>query len=277
MAGSVEFDFQEMYEKEESKPLSPSQSSSRGSVVLEAEEVEMKWMKRKKKMRKREKGNEEEEQEKVVRKDPLEVLGWELMMMILNKLDARSVALSLLVSRCWYFVASSDRLWTSKCVELWLGKAHIPRLSQVRGLSKLAAYSSSIMDGKRSRITKDDMCDHAWEFHYQKAAPEYWRDLDPYWKGTGPLMRRYFHPDGSQTADSDDNLWGGHESCYSIVTSFVGEGMIREHYVRINRWPQMFVSRKDNWGWELANNLYFYSSVPDAYKEGGTGPLSLVI
>ena len=145
-------------------------------------------------------------------------------------------------------------------------------MSQERGLSKLAAYSFSVMDGKRSRITKDDLCDHVWNFHFNRGAPDYWRNLDPYWKGTGPPMRRYFHPDGSQTADPGDQVWGGHECCYSIVTSFVGGGKIREHYVRINRWPQMSVFRKPDWSWEMSNHLYCYSSIPDAGKEGGTGP-----
>ncbi|XP_041014173.1 uncharacterized protein LOC121257280 isoform X1 [Juglans microcarpa x Juglans regia] len=156
--------------------------------------------------------------------------------------------------------------------KLWLGKAHIPRLMQIRGLSKLVAYSLAVTDGKRNRIMKDDLCDHAWEFHFNKGAPEYWRNLDPYWKGTGPPMRRYFHPDGSQSADPDDKVWGGHECCYLTVTSIVGEGKIREHYVRINRWPRMSVSRKHDWSWELSNHLYSYSSIPDANKEGGTGP-----
>uniref|UniRef100_A0A7N0TT16 F-box domain-containing protein n=1 Tax=Kalanchoe fedtschenkoi TaxID=63787 RepID=A0A7N0TT16_KALFE len=204
--------------------------------------------------------------------DPLEVFGSDIMMMILSHLDARSVALSLLVSRAWHGVASSDRLWTSKCEELWHGKAHIPRMSQMRGLSKLAAYSISVMDGKRARITRDDLCDHAWYFHFNKAVPEYWLNLDPSWKGTGPPMRRYFHPDGSQTADQDDKVWGGHESCYSVVTGIVGESKIRSHYVRINRWPSMVVARKDDWSWAMSNHLYSYSSIPDADKEGGTGP-----
>lgn len=204
--------------------------------------------------------------------DPLEVLGREITLKILSKLDARSVALSLVVSRGWHGVASSDQLWAPKCDELWHGKAHIPRLSQARGLSKLAAYSLSIMDGRRCRIVKDDLCDHVWEFHFTKAAPEYWRNLDPYWKGTGPPMHRYFHPDGSQTADPGDKVWGGHECCYYIVTSIVGEGKIRAHYVRINRWLALSVYRKQDWSWEMSNNLYCYSSIPDADKEGGTGP-----
>ncbi|XP_061976286.1 uncharacterized protein LOC133697620 isoform X2 [Populus nigra] len=174
--------------------------------------------------------------------DPLDVLGRDLMLRVLSNLDARSLALCLVVSRTWNRVASSDLLWTSK-----------------------------------NRIMRDDLCDHVWEFHFTKAAPEYWRNLDPYWKGNGPPMHRYFHPDGSQTADPGDKVWGGHESCYSIVTSIIGEGKIREHYVRINRWRPLAVSRKQDWSWEMTNNLFCYSSIPDAYKEGGTGPLFLVM
>ena len=36
-----------------------------------------------------------------------------------------------------------------QCEELWAGKSHLPRVSEIKGLSKLAAYSLSIMDGKR--------------------------------------------------------------------------------------------------------------------------------
>ncbi|KAM1746325.1 hypothetical protein ACFX11_012966 [Malus domestica] len=214
----------------------------------------------------------EEKKEVIVLKDPLKVFGRDIMSMILDNLDARSGVLSLLVSHAWHGVASSDRLWSSKCDELWLGKAHMPRLLQIQGLSKLAAYSLSYVDGKRARIMKDDLCDHVWDFHFNKAAPTYWQNLDPYWNGTGPPMRRYFHPDGSLTADDGDQVWGGHECCYCTVTSIFENGQIREHYVRINRWPRMFVSRKLDWSWEMSNDLCCYSSITDADKTGGTGP-----
>ncbi|CAI0383225.1 unnamed protein product [Linum tenue] len=203
--------------------------------------------------------------------NPLEVLGFDLMMKILGSLDARSVALSLLVSHGWNSIASADHLWGSKCEELLLGKAHLPRLLHTQGLSKLAVYSLSVTDGKRDRIGRADLCDHAWEFHFTKAAPEYWRNLDPYWQGKKPLMHRYFHPDGSQTADPDDQVWGGHECCYTVVTSLLGNGQIREHYVRINRWLQLDVHRKQDWGWEMSNDIFSYSSIADGYREGGTG------
>lgn len=104
-------------------------------------------------------------------------------------------------------------------------------------------------------------------------APVYWRDLDPYWQGSHHLMRRYFHLDGSQTADPDDRVWGGHECCFSTVTTIVSDGKIREHYVRINKWPRMLVSRNEDWSWEMSNHFTLYSSIPDTEKDGGTGPL----
>lgn len=222
--------------------------------------------------RKKRKKKVEEENEMV--SDPLVVFGSDLMLTILYRLDARSLAQSILVSRGWQALAASDCLWSKKCEELWIGKAHLPRAALQRGISKLAAYSISVRDAKRTRIMREDLCSHAWEFRFKTPAPMYWLNLDPSWRGTGPPMRRYFHPDGSQTADPTDKVWGGHECTYSIVTSCTDNGKIREHYVRIQRWPRMSVSRKQDWGWELDNHVYCYSSIPDADKEGGTGPLS---
>ncbi|KAM0915811.1 hypothetical protein ACQ4PT_010570 [Festuca glaucescens] len=205
--------------------------------------------------------------------DPVEALGEGVMGLVMELLDARSVARCTAVSRAWYGVAADNRLWAPKCAELMAGKAHIPRLTMIRTASKLSTYSMAIMDGKRNRITKEDLCDHAWEYCFTIAAPEYWRNLDPSWKHTGPPMRRYFHQDGYHSAEPHDAVWGGHECEYTIMTSFVGDGKIRDHYVRINQWPPMKVSRKDDWSWELSNHLYRYNSIPDAEKKGCTGPL----
>lgn len=46
--------------------------------------------------------------------DPLVVCGCDIMLMILSRLDARSLASTLLVSRRWRMVASSDTLWSRK-------------------------------------------------------------------------------------------------------------------------------------------------------------------
>ncbi|RCV42639.1 hypothetical protein SETIT_9G231600v2 [Setaria italica] len=96
--------------------------------------------------------------------DPVEALGEVVMGRVMELLDARSVARCTVVSRAWRGVAADDRLWAPKCAELMAGKAHIPRLTLIRTGSKLSTYSMAIMDGKRSRITKEDLCDHAWEY-----------------------------------------------------------------------------------------------------------------
>ncbi|XP_057772309.1 uncharacterized protein LOC130991882 isoform X3 [Salvia miltiorrhiza] len=85
--------------------------------------------------------------------DPLLVFGSEIMTIILSKLDVRSLAEARLVSRGWQAVASSDRIWAPKCQELWLDKAHIPRVSMAEGLPKIVATLLSIRDGKRVSLT----------------------------------------------------------------------------------------------------------------------------
>lgn len=73
--------------------------------------------KRRKKARERDKERrrrEEESEDLGEVRDPLMVFGSDILMMILTNLDARSVARSLLVSRGWCRVASSDRLWSPK-------------------------------------------------------------------------------------------------------------------------------------------------------------------
>lgn len=73
------------------------------------------WERRRRKKRRKRNGAEEvEDGNGSVIQDPLEVLGTDIMIMILSNLDACSLALSLLVSRAWHRVACSDCLWSVK-------------------------------------------------------------------------------------------------------------------------------------------------------------------
>ncbi|CAI9271294.1 unnamed protein product [Lactuca saligna] len=72
---------------------------------------------KKKRKRKRKRGNCDSQENS---EDPLVVFGRDIMLMILNHLDARSVALSLLVSRSWHGVASSDAIWSKKNQETYI-------------------------------------------------------------------------------------------------------------------------------------------------------------
>lgn len=99
-----------------------------GDVLLEVKKKNKRKRRKKKRNRekRKEKIEEEEEEEVELSQDPLEVLGRDIMLMILKNLDARSVALSLLVSRAWHGVASSDSIWSAKVkfllsfLTLWL-------------------------------------------------------------------------------------------------------------------------------------------------------------
>lgn len=66
------------------------------------------------KERKRKRKKMKEEGGRPLCQDPLDLLGRDLMLRVLNNLDARSVARCLVVSLSWNRVASSDLLWTSK-------------------------------------------------------------------------------------------------------------------------------------------------------------------
>ncbi|KAK4388055.1 hypothetical protein Sango_2412100 [Sesamum angolense] len=69
-----------------------------------------------------------------------------------------------------------------------------------------------------------------------------------------------------------NRVCGGHESCCTVVTGLLADGKIKEHYMRICRWPKLSMHRKQDWGWELSNHLYCYTSVPNTDKEDGTDP-----
>ena len=74
---------------------------------------------RKRKRKRREKEKKEAESDDRAAEaeeltDPLVVLGSDLVMKVLEFLDARSVARLLVVSRGWHHLAASDRLWAPR-------------------------------------------------------------------------------------------------------------------------------------------------------------------
>lgn len=81
-------------------------------VLPKKKKTKMKLRKERKREERKEKLKEEETEELL--QDPLDAFGGDIMLKILQNLKARSVALTLLVSRAWNGVASSDSLWTPK-------------------------------------------------------------------------------------------------------------------------------------------------------------------
>eukprot|EP01018_Ginkgo_biloba_P009711 Gb_34887 [translate_table: standard] len=86
-----------------------------------------------------------------------------------------------------------------------------------------------------------------------KGAGEYWCASDPYWHGL-PAMHRYFHMDGSVSADPEDPIWGGHECSWTLSKRN------KHASVRINHWPPLVTTRTSSWGWRLENCWVIYQS-----------------
>ncbi|KAL7105664.1 hypothetical protein ACP275_07G058000 [Erythranthe tilingii] len=66
--------------------------------------------------------------------DPLAVFGSGIMLMILSRLDARSVALARLVSRGWLAVASVDEIWAPKDIIHILKDWHLYMVVQSKNI-----------------------------------------------------------------------------------------------------------------------------------------------
>ncbi|KAL9411090.1 hypothetical protein AB3S75_044802 [Citrus x aurantiifolia] len=81
-------------------------------VLLKKKKMKMKLRKKRNREERKEQLKEEETEELL--QDPLEAFGGDIMLKILQNLKSRSVAPTLLVSRAWNDVASSDTLWTPK-------------------------------------------------------------------------------------------------------------------------------------------------------------------
>ncbi|KAJ8448589.1 hypothetical protein Cgig2_012233 [Carnegiea gigantea] len=255
------------------------------------------------------------------------------MMKILARLDAHSLARSLLVSHPWFSLASSDALWSPleggkepsvtsligwdmrfrvdegvdkdrkvleggnegakdvgqhsmdnaakgrifsqlpAAIMLWTGKAHIPRLAKVSGLSQLARHSRAVIDSKRSasqgRIyvtLPGASISLRLPHHIGKILTHTGEVQAVLCAAISTLME-------STLQTQRTRIWGGHECSCTIVTGIVGDGKVRENYVRVNRWPRLAVLRREDWGWEMSNVVCAYSSIPDADIEGGTGPI----
>lgn len=191
------------------------------------------------------------------RVDPFEWLCIDVFAVVLSLLDVASLARSVSVSRKWKSVAESDILWEKHCRELWKDK-FIVRTSSLHQIEpRITAYRLSLEEGRRIRITVDDLCSYSWNFWYKMEAGSYWVNSDPYWHGLHP-MRRYFHRDGYVSADPDDPLWGGHECCWNFTKMHRDKSLML--HVRINQWPPLRVSRTSCWGWRMENFMVVYQT-----------------
>ncbi|KAL6205998.1 hypothetical protein ACLB2K_023249 [Fragaria x ananassa] len=123
----------------------------------------------------------------------------------------------------------------------------MPRLLQFRGLSRLAAYSLSVMDSKRSR--------NAYNFQPPQNTGEILiligRALAPSCTATFILMAVKLQIMVMKSG--------------AAMNPVIAPLLV---FLKMDRWPQMFVFRKQDWSWEMSNHLFCYTSIPDSDKAG---------
>ncbi|KAJ7538500.1 hypothetical protein O6H91_11G051100 [Diphasiastrum complanatum] len=170
--------------------------------------------------RKKGKTTDEFEEEEYLKWDPAERLGSDVMQLhIFSNLDARSLAQCSLVCKRWKGLSQVDSLWAPLCFQLWQRRAHLPlRLMHAKyPVGAYEVYSISMADSLQKELLREEMCARIWEIQVKPSCGPYWISLDPSSHGGAPL-RRYFHCDGSLTADVNDPIWGGQESCWFIFS-----------------------------------------------------------
>ncbi|GAB4815619.1 hypothetical protein N2152v2_008075 [Parachlorella kessleri] len=191
------------------------------------------------------------------RQDPAAVLGRDVMHVVLGNLPARDLAVAGCVSKQWQSLCSEGFLWRRICEDLWHGKVYVPQAAAGSELSWRQRYEASLLDAARNDITTQELCTFSWTFRFKWLAGVFWTAQDPYWTREGHMLRRFFHESGSLTAAPSDPFWGHHECRWRFTKSKEG---LRGHYVKVNHWPSLSISRTPSWGWRMENCWVVYEA-----------------
>lgn len=200
------------------------------------------------------------------RADPLVVLGLDLFFTsILSRLDAPSLAACVAVCSAWRACCTSDILWRPLLSCFLSLRAHLPLpiLRSSSPLSPYLAFSITMLDAAKVKLSAVEMCARIWEMKVKPTCGPYWYSLDPTSRDEEPLLRR-FHCDHSVTSMQDkDPIWGGQESSWQFVKAKKSDGKHSGQYIRINSWPQHRVVRLPDGRWRLDNYYASYTTCPD--------------
>jgi len=182
--------------------------------------------------------------------------------LILPRLDKQSLATLAQVNRQWAEAARDDYLWQPLCKELWEGKCYNPFCKKVQAgdLSWKDAYKASVLDSMRTQITEDELCSNSgWNFRFKISAGEYWVAMDPSYYGEAP-MQRYFHVDSTICAGPGDPLFNNnYETRWRFTKTRFGK---RGHFVKVNHWPSLLISRLPDWRFKMENQWVEYHQSP---------------
>jgi hypothetical protein len=153
------------------------------------------------------------------------------------------------VCKNWNFVARHKAIWRKLCINTWWNKVHVPEKYRtlLRNGRPREALIGSLIDSRRTVITKEEISSMPFYFRFKKAAGPYWTERDPFWRRDKPLCI-CFSKDG-QVVGFPEVQWkfidDGGDSCVDTCGSLISVN------VRGSAVPTYIASRHSNWGFIL--------------------------
>jgi hypothetical protein len=71
----------------------------------------------------------------------------------------------------WRAASTSNVVWDGHVSDLWRDKVYVSEsVKRLRRLSSKLAYYASIVDSKRTFISKEELTGHMWSFRFKQSA-----------------------------------------------------------------------------------------------------------
>lgn len=182
----------------------------------------------------------------------------EVMLSILMQFkDHLAVVRCSRVCKFWNSVARQNCIWREACLNLWADKVFVPE--QFRSLNKSGrskeAFIHSLVDSKRTAISREELTSFLFYFRFKEVAGSYWTDQDPFWQQQDPL-RINFSEEGLLVGFPWDVLQAKWHFVDKTGRTCQNKGSFVRVSVNDRSVPTYMVSRHSNWGFILQVNFF---------------------
>lgn len=183
----------------------------------------------------------------------------DLLFEIMSRMDLKTLLVAATVCETWRGVARHDAIWRPRCKELWENKKFFSSWVLLENTSMWRKFFLSILDAKRERPTKEELCSMTWKFE-MKRAPRYLRELEATFSENGTTrvenfreMRwcffNYIGPEHPHLEHCGEG---------AAQNQIVPAGSLR---ICVGPYPPLRISRTHEWGWRLENDWVIYENV----------------
>ncbi|KAK9806004.1 hypothetical protein WJX73_003769 [Symbiochloris irregularis] len=173
----------------------------------------------------------------------------DLLQEICKHLGPKDLQVCSRVSHAFRQAAVQNAIWEPLCEALWSDKKCVPARDRTE-LSARQRYRLSLLQAKDIEISSAELCSLTWLFRFKRSAGDYWVSMDPFWTREGPLCKRTFTENGEYTAVQPDPFT--HDFAFRWRFAKTKQGK-KGHYIKVNNFPSLVLSRTKNWGWRMEN------------------------